>query len=103
MNKGTITNQGNQRLLSLDFLRGLIMVALMIGETGFFLKLYHASPNSFTQMLSIQFEHSEWHGLTFWDIILPAFMTMAGTAMAFSYKKQQQSGYSWKQSFLKSA
>ena len=101
MNKGTITNQGNQRLLSLDFLRGLIMVALMIGETGFFLKLYHASPNSFTQMLSIQFEHSEWHGLTFWDIILPAFMTMAGTAMAFSYKKQQQSGYSWKQSFLK--
>ena len=101
MNKGTITNKVFPRLLSLDFLRGLIMVALMIGETGFFQKLYHAFPNSFTQMLSIQFEHSEWHGLTFWDVILPAFMTMAGTAMAFSYKKQQQSGYTWKQSFLK--
>jgi len=93
--------QPAERLLSLDFLRGLIMVALMIGETGFFLKLYTASPNSFTQMLSVQFEHSEWHGLTFWDVILPAFMTMAGTAMAFSYKKQQELGYSWKQSFLK--
>lgn len=101
MNKGAITNQGSQRLLSLDFLRGFIMVTLMIGETGFFQKLYQAFPNSFTEMFSIEFEHSEWHGLTFWDVILPAFMTMAGTAMAFSYKKQQQSGYTWKQSFLK--
>lgn len=77
------------------------MVALIIGETGFFVKLYHASSNWFTQVLSVQFEHSEWQGLTFWDVILPAFMTMAGTAMAFSYKKQQVSGYTWKQSFLK--
>ena len=102
MNKGIITNKNLQRLLSLDFLRGLIMVSLMIGETGFFLKLYHASPNSFTQMLSIQFEHSEWHGLTFGiSSFTCVFMTMAGTAMAFSYNKQQQSGYTWKQSFLK--
>ena len=77
------------------------MIALMIGETGFFLKLYKAAPNSLTEMLSIQFEHSQWHGLTFWDVILPAFMTMAGTAMAYSYKKQRESGYTWKQSFLK--
>jgi predicted acyltransferase len=90
-----------ERLLSLDFLRGLIMVSLMIGETGFFVKSYQAFPNSFTQLLSVQFEHSSWHGLTYWDTILPAFMTMAGTAMAYSYKKQQQSGYSYKQSFLK--
>jgi hypothetical protein len=26
---------------------------------------------------------------------------MAGTSMAFSYKKQQELGYTWKQSFLK--
>lgn len=77
------------------------MVALMIGETGFFQKLHGAFPGSFTRLLSTQFEHSEWHGLTFWDTILPAFMTMAGTAMAYSYKKQQQSGYTYKQSFLK--
>lgn len=99
--KSSITDDANERLISLDFLRGFIMVTLMIGETGFFQKLYQASPNSFTQMLSVQFEHSEWHGLTFWDTILPAFMTIAGTAMAFSYKRQQQLGYSWKQSFVK--
>jgi len=101
MTKHIVTHQANERLSSLDFLRGLIMVALMIGETGFFQKLFRAFPNPFTEVLSTQFEHSEWHGLTFWDVILPAFMTMAGTAMAFSYKKQQQSGSTWKQSFLK--
>ena len=98
--KSTI-DKANERLLSLDFFRGLIMVALMIGETGFFLLLYHAESGSFTEMLSIQFEHSDWHGLTFWDTVLPAFMTMAGTAMALSYKKQQQLGNSKKHSFLK--
>src|SRR4029079_8209307 len=101
MNKHIVTHKVNERLLSLDFLRGLIMVALMIGETGFFQKLFRAYPNSFTEVLSIQFEHSEWHGLTYWDVILPAFMTLAGTAMAFSYKSQQAAGYTWKQSFLK--
>jgi predicted acyltransferase len=95
------TSADRERLLSLDFLRGLTMVALMIGETGFFVKLHLAFPNSFTQLLATQFEHSEWHGLTFWDTILPAFMTLAGTAMAFSYKKQRAAGYTWKQSFLK--
>ncbi|MEP7110446.1 MAG: DUF5009 domain-containing protein [Ferruginibacter sp.] len=101
MNKDSITGKVVQRLLSLDFLRGFIMVTLMMGETGFFQKLHHASSNSFSQFLAIQFEHSDWHGLTFWDNILPAFMTIAGTAMAYSYKKQQQLGYSWRQSFLK--
>lgn len=99
--KDVNTHQSITRLLSLDFLRGLIMVSLMIGETGFFQKLHQASPNAFTQLLTTQFEHSEWHGLTCWDVILPAFMTMAGTAMAFSYKKQQELGYTSKQSFFK--
>src|SRR5437868_3267378 len=101
MTKSLSANTGSERLMSLDFLRGLVMVSLMIGETGFFVKLYNSFPNSFTQLLSIQFEHSEWHGLTYWDVILPAFMTLAGTAMAFSYKRQWASGYTWKQSFLK--
>ncbi len=101
MIKSLPSEQNSIRLLSLDFLRGLIMVSLMIGETGFFHKLHQSAPNSFTQLLATQFEHSTWHGLTAWDVILPAFMTMAGTSMAFSYKKQQELGYTWKQSFLK--
>jgi predicted acyltransferase len=99
--KVTFANGVEQRLLSLDFLRGFIMVTLMLGETGFFQKLYKAFPGSFTQLLATQFEHSEWRGLHFWDVILPAFMLIAGTAMAFSYNKQKQAGYSYNQSFLK--
>src|SRR5258708_19947804 len=95
-------NPTGERLLSLDFLRGLIMVTLMIGETGFFQKWDHAAPNSFTQLLATQFEHSIWRGLHFWDVILPAFMLIAGTAMALSYHKQQQHlHYTWTHSFSK--
>ncbi len=102
MTTQAITPHPGERLLSLDFLRGLIMVLLMIGETGFFMKWYQAAPDSFTRLLAAQFEHSGWHGLRFWDIILPAFMLIAGTAMAFSYHKQQTGlHYSWNQSFLK--
>jgi predicted acyltransferase len=91
----------NQRLLSLDFFRGLIMVILIFGETGIFFKLFEALPNSFTHFFAIQFEHSKWHGLHFWDLLLPAFMFVAGTSMAFSYKKQIELRFSWRQSFFK--
>lgn len=90
-----------QRLLSLDFYRGLIMVILILGETDFFTRLSHAFDNSFTRFLAVQFVHSKWHGLHFWDLLLPAFMLIAGVALAFSYKKHQQTGNTWNQSFLK--
>lgn len=99
--KNSTITYSHDRLLSLDFLRGLIMVSLMTGETGFFKKLHQAFPNTFTELLATQFEHSTWHGLTAWDVILPAFMTLAGTAMAFSYKKQQEIGYTRNKSFAK--
>jgi predicted acyltransferase len=101
MTESLPADQSKHRLLSLDFLRGLIMVCLMIGETGFFVKLYEALPSKLTSFLAYQFEHSEWHGLRFWDVILPAFMTMAGTAIAYSYRRQQSMGLPWKRSFQK--
>lgn len=90
-----------QRLLSLDFYRGLIMVILILGETDFFTRLNHAFGNPFTRFLSNQFVHSKWHGLHFWDLLLPAFMLIAGVALALSYRKQQQMGYTWRHSFIK--
>lgn len=90
-----------RRLVSLDFYRGLIMIILILGETEFFTKLNLATDNSFTRFLATQFVHSKWHGLHFWDLLLPAFMLIAGVALAFSYNKQQQLGYTWKQSFVK--
>lgn len=91
----------SERLLSLDFYRGLIMVILVLGESGFFSKLNKASDNPFTRFLASEFEHSKWHGLHFWDLLLPSFMLVAGVALALSYNRQQQSGHTWKESFVK--
>ena len=91
-----------QRLLSLDFMRGFIMVLLAAESTGLYQHLFSATEgvpviNSFF----LQFFHHPWNGLRFWDLIQPSFMFMAGVAMAFSLHKQQAQGMSWGESFRK--
>ena len=46
-----------------------------------------------------QFEHHPWHGLHFWDLVQPSFMTIAGTAMYISYHNKKQKGITWEQNF----
>jgi len=77
------------------------MVSLMLGETGFFQKLNTAFPNAVTAFFAYQFQHSDWHGLRYWDVILPGFMLIAGTSLAYSYKRQKELGYTWGDSFRK--
>jgi predicted acyltransferase len=90
-----------QRLLSLDFLRGLIMVLLVMDSTGLYDHLYKHTEGQPINFFVRQFVHHPWNGLRFWDLIQPAFMFMAGTAMAFSLNKQWSRGVSWNQSFRK--
>jgi len=89
------------RLLSLDFMRGLIMVLLALESAGLYESLIQSSTNTPLHGLFIQFTHHPWHGLRAWDLVQPAFMFMAGAAMAFSLQRQQQQGYSWNRSFRK--
>ena len=91
----------SQRLLSLDFLRGLIMVLLMMDSTGVYDYLYEHTEPGFLNRVLEQFVHHPWNGLRFWDLIQPSFMFMAGTAMAFSLQRQQEQGIPWGQSFKK--
>lgn len=92
---------GAQRLLSLDFMRGLIMVLLALESAGLYEHLSRASEGSLFSPLLQQFFHHPWHGLRAWDLVQPAFMFMAGAAMAFSLHRQQQKGFTWGQSFQK--
>lgn len=86
------------RLSSLDFYRGLVMVLLILEASGMYEYMVNLSaPNSIVHSIGIQFTHAPWHGLHFWDLIQPAFMFIAGTAMAFSLTKQAKKGSSWKQ------
>src|SRR4026207_1798152 len=101
MDSSTTTNATSQRLLSLDFMRGLIMVLLALESTQLYEHLSEATEGSAFHGFIQQFFHHPWNGLRFWDLIQPAFMFMAGTAMAFSLHKQWSQGVTWNQSFKK--
>lgn len=91
-----------QRLLSLDFLRGFIMVLLALESTGLYGHLFDATEGQpFLSNVFQQFFHHPWNGLRFWDLVQPSFMFMAGVAMAFSLTKQYANGVTWNQSFKK--
>ena len=86
------------RLLSLDAYRGFIMVCLAFGGFGLagtarnHLK---ADPDSsFWKTIEWFWEHGEWVGCSFWDLIMPAFTFMVGMAMAYSYLRRQREGHS---------
>ncbi|MBK0383653.1 DUF5009 domain-containing protein [Pedobacter sp. SD-b] len=85
----------NGRLLSLDVMRGLIMI-LLAGESCLvYESLNHVAQNTIFSYLTIQFFHHPWHGLHFWDLVQPAFMMMAGSAMYLSYHSKLKKGISW--------
>src|SRR6185436_3976743 len=90
-----------KRLLSLDFMRGLIMVLLALESAGLYEHLSTATEGNAINGFIQQFFHHPWNGLRFWDLVQPAFMFMAGTAMALSLNKQEKQGMSWSQSFRK--
>lgn len=91
----------SKRLLSLDFMRGFIMVMLALESTGLYEHLSDASEGTLFHGFMREFFHHHWNGLHFWDLIQPGFMFMAGVSMAYSLRKQKQEGYTWNKSFKK--
>ena len=82
-------------------MRGIIMVFLMLESVRLYENLADLTEGTWLSGLVIQFFHHPWHGLRFWDLIQPAFMFMAGTALAYSLHRQQLAGWTWQQSFIK--
>ncbi len=95
------TSQVSKRLLSLDFLRGLIMVLLALESTGLYEHLFEATDGTMAHGFFQQFFHHPWNGLRFWDLVQPAFMFMAGVSMALSLHRQEEQGVKWSSSFKK--
>lgn len=77
------------------------MTLLVLSSTGLYDDLEGLYRDTSFHYFIRQFVHHPWHGLRFWDLIQPGFMFMAGTAMAFSLRKQEQAGVTWRQSFVK--
>jgi predicted acyltransferase len=96
MIKNTTADQlANGRLVSLDVMRGMIMILLCGESCMLYEAIRHIDPAKPMGGLINQFFHHPWHGLHFWDLVQPAFMFMAGAAMYISYSRKLDKGISW--------
>ena len=81
----------NGRLLSLDVLRGFDMSFIMGGEV---VLICLASLFPSLKFLGEHMGHSSWDGFTFYDLIFPLFLFLAGISFPFSMAKQLSAGKS---------
>ena len=94
-----MSEKKSSRLFSVDAIRGIDMF-FIAGGSVIFVSLKGKTGYQWVDTLIAQFQHSEWHGFTFWDLILPLFLFIAGVSMSFSLKKGMSNKLS-KQSLYK--
>lgn len=82
-----MSNNTTGRLISLDALRGFVMFWIMSGEHVIH-ALAKAAPIPVFIWMSSQLHHAEWNGITFYDMIFPVFLFVAGVSMPFSFEKK---------------
>lgn len=98
-NASTETQQGigkPKRLRSLDALRGFDMLWI-VGGHSLVRTLATYTEWEWLRWFSGQLHHPGWSGFTFYDLIFPLFLFLAGVTMPFSLGKQVDLGKSkWK-------
>lgn len=77
----------NERVISVDALRGFDMFWIMGGE-GIFMGLDKVFHNKITGFINEQLNHVEWFGFHFYDIIMPLFLFLVGISMVYSFRKR---------------
>jgi len=97
MNNTPITQTDQGRILSVDFFRGFTMF-LLVANFG---QLFDpGSPNPVVVFFAGQFDHVNWSGLAFWDLIQPFFMFIVGVSMPYSFEKRRTRGDSWNKTLM---
>lgn len=90
------TQPTSSRLLSLDAYRGFIMICLAFDSFGLAKSaLLHLKVNpdsTWWRFVYSQWEHGEWVGWGFWDLVMPSFIFMVGMAMPFSHARRVRDG-----------
>ncbi len=85
-------SEGAIRLVSLDALRGLVML-LMLNEALHLHVVAQAFPHSlFWRVIGFNTEHVEWQGCSLHDLIQPAFSFLVGAALPFSIASRKLKG-----------
>ncbi|GAA4418013.1 DUF5009 domain-containing protein [Nibrella viscosa] len=80
-----------RRLLSLDTLRGFDMFWIIGGEDIFHV-LAKTTGWAWAVLIAGQFVHPDWNGFTFYDLIFPLFLFMAGVSTPFSIGSRLEKG-----------
>lgn len=76
----------NTRLASLDILRGFDLFLLVFFQPVL-VDLGRHLDVSWLNSILYQFDHAQWYGFRFWDLVMPLFLFMTGASMPFSLSK----------------
>ncbi len=91
--QGSEAGNRSARITSLDAYRGFVMLALAFEGAGpEAVAKFQNHP--WLQALGRQFDHVDWEGAAFWDLIQPSFMFIVGVAMTYSYFSRRSQGMS---------
>lgn len=82
--------QTQQRLLSLDFLRGLTVAAMILVN----------NPGSWGHIYA-PLEHAEWNGCTPTDLVFPFFLWIVGVSIAFAMSNSKADPSTHKRTIIK--
>lgn len=82
--------QARQRLLSLDFLRGLTVAAMILVN----------NPGSWGHIYA-PLEHAEWNGCTPTDLVFPFFLWIVGVSIAFAMSSSKADPSTHKKTIIK--
>lgn len=89
----------DNRLISIDALRGLTMFFIIGGEQ-IFVTLSKIWPNSITNALASNMEHAGWEGFYFYDQIFPLFLFLVGILLPIVIKRIREKGLNNKEIFF---
>lgn len=85
-----------ERLASLDTLRGMDMFWIIGGGT-IVTQLAKCTDSTVIDWMAGQMRHPSWHGFSFFDLIFPLFIFMAGVSLPFSVNSKLNKGVTKKQ------
>jgi predicted acyltransferase len=96
-----VSGEKSGRLLSIDALRGFDM--LVIAGGGSFLELMQGKTGwAWIDGLAMQMHHAHWDGcITFYDLVFPIFLFLAGASLSFSLNKELDRGRKKSELYLK--
>lgn len=77
----------NNRLLSLDVLRGLDLFLLVALQPVLRVALVELDCEALNSTLLYQLDHAQWEGMRVWDFVMPLFLFMSGVTMPYSLPK----------------